>query len=71
MVGFANKRNLLELEGLVLPGAKAAPVKDIGDLAIAVIIEQSVDFGDNLGLEFADLRYGQRPLHGQGAVGSA
>ena len=60
LIGGADEGDLLQVEGLLLPGPAAALVEDVCDLAIAVPVEEPVDLGDELGLELADLRNRQR-----------
>lgn len=71
LVGDPNKGNLLQIEGLVFPGPQPTLVEDFGDLAIAVLLEQTIDFSDEFGPELADLRDRQRPVEDQRARGAA
>ncbi|MER8639733.1 hypothetical protein [Mesorhizobium sp. M1365] len=71
VVGCPNEGDLLEIERLAFPAPQAAFIEDIGDLAIAMSVEQAVDLSDQVGLELADLGDRQRPLHRQGARRSA
>ena len=71
LVGHADESDLLQVEGLSLPRPATALVENVGDLAIAVPIEEPVDLGDELGLELADLRYRHGSVEPQGAGGAA
>ena len=67
LVGHPDEGNFLQVEGLSLPRPATALVEDIGDLAIAVPVEQPVDLGDEVRLELADLRYRHGSVEPQGA----
>ena len=54
-VRAANERNLLQVEGLAFPDAPSVAVQNVGNLAVAMLIEQPVDGRDKLGLELAQL----------------
>src|SRR5271168_5371533 len=71
VVGAADKGDLLEIERLGFPCPQPALVQDIGDLAITVAVEKSVDLDDDLLLELADLRDGQRSVEFERARGAA
>src|SRR3984893_15322963 len=71
LIGGADEGDLLQVEGLRFPSPAAALVEDVGDLAIAVPVEEPIDLGDELGLELADLRNRQRPFEPQAASGAA
>jgi transposase len=71
LIGGADEGDLLQIEGLRFPSPAAALVEDVGDLAIAVPVEEPIDLGDELGLELADLRNRQRPFEPQAASGAA
>jgi hypothetical protein len=49
-------RNLLQVEGFILPGPPPLSVQNFGDLAITVVFQQLVDLGDHFRLRFANLR---------------
>ena len=70
-VGATDEGDLLEIEWLRLPCAPSILVEDIGDLTIAMKVEKTIDLGDKLGLELADLGDRQRPFEHQGARGTA
>jgi hypothetical protein len=55
---FAEKSDRPLTKGLPLACSQAALVQDIGDLLIAMVIKQTVDFGDDVRLKLADLHYG-------------
>src|ERR1700719_3530669 len=71
LIGGANEGDLLQVEGLRFPSPAAALVEDVGDLAIAVPVEEAIDLRAELGLELADLRNRQRPFEPQAASGAA
>ena len=71
LVGHPDEGNFLQVEGLSLPRPATALVEDIGDLAIAVPVEQPVDLGDEVRLELADLRYRHGSVEPQGAPPAA
>jgi hypothetical protein len=54
-IGAANESDLLEIEGLSFPGPAAFAIEDLGDLAIAVIVEKAIDLRHQVQLELADL----------------
>lgn len=56
-IGTANEGDLLQVEGLAFPGTPSITVQDVGNFAIAMLIEQSVDSRDNLGLELAQAQW--------------
>ncbi|CAN7610457.1 hypothetical protein LJR235_004514 [Pararhizobium sp. LjRoot235] len=64
IVGCADKSDLLQIEGLLLPGQEAALVEDISDLTITMSIEQGIDLFNKLRLKFANLGDRQRPRPG-------
>jgi hypothetical protein len=43
------------IEGLVFPSSHASIVQDIGDLLIAMVVEETIDFRNDLGIEAADV----------------
>lgn len=55
VVSSTDEGDLLDIERLAFPGSQASFMEDIGDLAIAMSVEQAVDLGDELRLELADL----------------
>jgi hypothetical protein len=60
MKGLPDMSNFLEVERLVLPGPPSLSIQDIRNLAITVVIEQSVDLGDDLRLCLPNLSDWQR-----------
>jgi hypothetical protein len=71
LVGGADEGDLLQAEGLALPGLQPALVEDLGNLAVTVIIQEAIDLGHELGLELAYLGDRQRSIEHQGAGGAA
>ena len=70
-VGASDEGDFLEVEGLRLPCAPSILVEDIGDLSIAMKVEEAINLGDELGLKLADLGDRQRPFEYQGTRGTA
>ena len=70
-VGLANERDLLQIEGLAFPGAPSVTVQNVGNLAVAVLVEQLIDGDDEFRFELAYLGDWQRPFEYQGACGPA
>jgi hypothetical protein len=70
-VGPANERDLLQVERFALPCLPAAAVQDLGDLAVAMMVEKTVDLGDEFRLELANLRDGQWPIEDEAAGAAA
>ena len=66
-VSRPNERDLLEIVCLPFPCPMAAFIEDLGDLTISMKVEQTVDLGDQVGLDLAYLGDRQRPLSGQSA----
>src|SRR3954454_21794056 len=56
MISLPNECDLLEIERLILPSPATALVQQIGNLPVAVEIEQTVDLADYLRLGLAKLR---------------
>jgi len=54
--GLADMGNLLQVKRLILPSFPSLSIENIGHLAITVILEQRVDFGNHLWLGLANLR---------------
>jgi len=54
--GPADMGNLLEVKHLVLPSPLSLSIENICNLAITVILEQRVDFGNHLWLGLSNLR---------------
>jgi len=52
-------RNLLQVERFILPSPPSSPIQNVRDLAIAVMIQQPVDFGDHFRLGLSNLRHRQ------------
>src|SRR5881628_1597976 len=57
--------NLFEAERFVLPGPSTSTIQDLSDLAIAVLIEQAVDLGNDLRLCLPNLSDGQWLAEGE------
>jgi hypothetical protein len=66
-VGVANECNLFQVEGFSLPRSSSAAVENLGDLAIAMLVEKSIDLGDEFRFELAYLSDGQRPIEDERA----
>jgi hypothetical protein len=49
-------RNLLQVERFILPSPPSSPIQNFRDLAITVMIQQPVDFGDHFRLRLSNLR---------------
>jgi hypothetical protein len=47
-------RNLLQVERFILPSPPSSPIQNFRDLAITVMIQQPVDFGDHFRFSEAD-----------------
>jgi hypothetical protein len=60
MEGLPDMRNLFQVERLILPSPSSSLIQNLCDLAITVMIQQSVDLGDYLLLRLANLRDRQR-----------
>jgi len=54
--GLADMGNLLQVERLILPSPPSVSIENFCDLAITVILEQRVDFGNHLWLGLSNLR---------------
>src|SRR5271168_1522559 len=67
----ANERDFLQVEWLALPGLASTTVEDLGDLAVAMKVEELVHLGDQIAFELADLSYRQRPIQDERASGAA
>src|ERR1700704_6200596 len=67
LVGGADEGDFFGVEGQSFRAARSVAIEDVGDLAIAVLVEHSVDGSDELGFELADLGDGQRTLEHQRA----
>lgn len=50
VISSADESDFLEIERLAVSGPQAAFIEDVGDLAIAITVEQAVDLGDQVGL---------------------
>jgi hypothetical protein len=57
-VAFAEHIDRGSLERLAFAGAKPATVEDVGNLLIAMVVEEAIDFSNDLGLELANLGHG-------------
>ncbi|WP_246787909.1 hypothetical protein [Bradyrhizobium sp. CCBAU 53421] len=71
LVGATNPGDLLEIERLCVPCAPSVLIENLSDLTIAVMVEATIDLGDELRFELADLCDRQRPFEHQGARGAA
>jgi transposase len=66
----ANEGDFLQVEWLALPGLSPATVEDLGDLAVAMEVEELIHLGDQISFELADLSYRQRPVQDELACGA-
>jgi hypothetical protein len=57
-IAFAEDIDRGSPERLTFAGAEPTAVEDVGNLLIAMVVEQAIDFGDDLGLELANLGHG-------------
>jgi hypothetical protein len=64
-------RDLLEIERLVLPSSPAPLIENLCNLAIAVMIQEAVDFGDDFRLRLPNLSDRQRLGQGETSSGAA
>src|SRR4051812_23768615 len=71
MEGLPDMRNLFQVERLILPSPLSSLIKNLCDLAVAVMIQQSVDLGDHLRFRLSDLSDWQRLRQGQTAGSTA
>ena len=69
--GLPNMGNLLKAEWFVLPGPPALSIQNFRDLPVTVIVEQSVDLGDDVRLCLANLGDRQRPGQCEASKGAA
>lgn len=69
--GLPNMGNLLKAEWFVLPGPPALSIQNFRDLPVTVIVEQSVDLGDDVRLCLANLGDRQRPRQCEASNGAA
>ena len=67
MIRAADPGHFFEGIGLILPGAVSLLVEDFCNLTVTVIVEQTVDFGDNLWFGLANLCDRHGWLHHQRA----
>jgi VIT1/CCC1 family predicted Fe2+/Mn2+ transporter len=65
------KAIFLQVERRAFPDPQPALVQDLGDFAVAMMVEEAIDLGDEVGLVLADLGDRQRPIEHDGASGSA
>jgi transposase len=71
LIGGADEGDLFGVEEQSLRAAPSVAIEDVSDLTVAVLIEHSIDGGDEFGFELADLGDGQRPLEHQRARSAA
>src|SRR5713226_6942425 len=71
LVCVANERNFLQVERLSFPCPPSMLIENVGDLAIAVTINKTVDLGYDLGFDLADFGDGERSLKQQRARSTA
>src|SRR5437660_6493284 len=71
MEGLPDMRNLLQVERLILPSPPSSLIQNLCDLAVTVMIQQSVDLGDYLRFRLPDLSDWQRLRQGETASSTA
>ena len=62
--------DLSGIEGDALSGAEPSTVQDFGNFWVAVVVQELIDFGDDLRLDFTDIGDGQRPGKQESARGA-
>src|ERR1700694_3791516 len=71
MSGRADPSHFLQGEQLVLPGPASLLVQDLCYFTITVIVEQTVDLGDEVRFGLANPRDRHRPFEYEGAQGTS